>query len=117
MASDTPSGQKRTIVLTGASDGIGAIAARSLAGPDTDLVLVGRSAKKLAPIAAETGARQFTADFSALSEVRDLAAEINSAVGTIDVLMNNAGGRSTRRTARPTGTNPTSRSTTSRRSC
>ena len=92
MASDTPSGQKRTIVLTGASDGIGAIAARSLAGPDTDLVLVGRSAKKLAPIAAETGARQFTADFSALSEVRDLAAEINSAVGTIDVLMNNAGG-------------------------
>ena len=40
MASDTPSGQKRTIVLTGASDGIGAIAARSLAGPDTDLVLV-----------------------------------------------------------------------------
>lgn len=61
MASETPSGQKRTIVLTGASDGIGAIAARTLAGPDTDLVLVGRSAKKLAPIAAETGARQVRA--------------------------------------------------------
>lgn len=29
--------EKRTIVLTGASDGIGAIAARALAGPSTDL--------------------------------------------------------------------------------
>ena len=103
----------RTIVLTGASDGIGAIAARSLAGPDTDLVLVGRSPKKLAPIAAETGATQFTADFSDLAQVRDLAAEINGAVGTIDVLMNNAGGTFDS----STGTNPTSRSTISRRSC
>ncbi|MBD0862868.1 SDR family NAD(P)-dependent oxidoreductase [Gordonia sp. zg691] len=82
----------RTIVLTGASDGIGAIAARTLAGPGTNLVVVGRSARKLAPIAAETGATQFTADFARLDEVRDLAAEINSSVGAIDVLMNNAGG-------------------------
>ncbi|WP_238421908.1 SDR family NAD(P)-dependent oxidoreductase [Gordonia sp. 'Campus'] len=92
MASDQPAGQKRTIVITGASDGIGAIAARELAGPDTELVVVGRSAKKLAPVAADTGAQQFTADFSRLSEVRDLADAINSAVGRIDVLMNNAGG-------------------------
>ncbi|MBY4572879.1 short-chain dehydrogenase [Gordonia paraffinivorans] len=83
---------RRTIVLTGASDGIGAIAARALAGPSTNLILVGRSAKKLEPIAAETGATPFTADYSRLSEVRDLAARIADTVDSIDVLMNNAGG-------------------------
>lgn len=82
----------RTIVLTGASDGIGAVAARKLAGPGTDLILVGRSANKLAPIASETGARSFTADFSELAQVRELADSIASALDSIDVLMNNAGG-------------------------
>ncbi|WP_168697893.1 SDR family NAD(P)-dependent oxidoreductase [Gordonia paraffinivorans] len=84
--------EKRTIVLTGASDGIGAIAARALAGPSTDLILVGRSPQKLEKITADTGATGFTADFSRLSEVRDLAAQISERVASIDVLMNNAGG-------------------------
>ncbi|MDS1113240.1 SDR family NAD(P)-dependent oxidoreductase [Gordonia westfalica] len=84
--------EQRTIVLTGASDGIGAIAARALAGPSTNLILVGRSSQKLAPIAAETGATPFTADFAHLSQVRDLAAQIAGSVDSIDVLMNNAGG-------------------------
>ncbi|MEO9330252.1 SDR family NAD(P)-dependent oxidoreductase [Gordonia aurantiaca] len=83
---------RRTIVLTGASDGIGAVAARALAGPSTELILVGRSPHKLDPIVAETGATGFTADFSRLSEVRDLAARIAERVEKIDVLMNNAGG-------------------------
>ncbi|MDH3006205.1 SDR family NAD(P)-dependent oxidoreductase [Gordonia alkanivorans] len=84
--------EKRTIVLTGASDGIGAIAARALSGPSTNLILVGGSPQKLAPIAAETGARSFTADFADLAQVRDLAAQISGSVESIDVLMNNAGG-------------------------
>lgn len=82
----------KTIVITGASDGIGAVAARALAGPDVDLVLVGRSAQKLAPVAADTGATALTADFAHLDQVRALAAQIRERVGTIDVLMNNAGG-------------------------
>ncbi|ATD68936.1 MULTISPECIES: SDR family NAD(P)-dependent oxidoreductase [Gordonia] len=84
--------ERRTIVLTGASDGIGAVAARALAGPSTNLVLVGRSPRKLAPIAAETGATPFTADYANLSEVRELATQIAGTVDSIDVLMNNAGG-------------------------
>ncbi len=86
------SNTRRTIVITGASDGIGAVTARALAAPDVDLVIVGRSAHKLAAVTADTGATAFTADFAALDEVRGLAERIGEHAGTIDVLLNNAGG-------------------------
>ncbi|KLO27905.1 short-chain dehydrogenase [Mycolicibacter heraklionensis] len=82
----------RTIVITGASDGIGAVAARALAGPEVNLVVVGRSAQKLAPVAADTGATALTADFAHLDQVRSLAQQIREQAGRIDVLLNNAGG-------------------------
>ncbi|MGV0748424.1 SDR family NAD(P)-dependent oxidoreductase [Mycolicibacter minnesotensis] len=82
----------RTIVITGASDGIGAVAARALAGPEVNLVVVGRSAQKLAPVAADAGATALTADFADLNQVRTLAKQIREQVGAIDVLLNNAGG-------------------------
>lgn len=83
---------KRTIVITGASDGIGAAAARALAGPDTDLVVVGRSEAKVNAVAAETGAAGFTADFAVLDDVRRLGAQIAGHTDRIHVLLNNAGG-------------------------
>ncbi|MFS0911222.1 SDR family NAD(P)-dependent oxidoreductase [Microbacterium sp. 179-I 3D2 NHS] len=84
----------RTVVITGASDGIGAAAARQLAGSGHRLLLVGRSVEKTAAIARETGAEHFTADFARLDEVRALATRIAETVGDqgIDVLANNAGG-------------------------
>ena len=84
----------KTIVLTGASDGIGAAAARQLAGPAHRLILVGRSAEKTRAVAEESGAEWFTADFARLDDVRALAGKITDAVGGagIDVLANNAGG-------------------------
>lgn len=82
----------RTIIITGASDGIGAAAARRLRGPDVELVLVGRSPSKTAAIAREVGAASHVADFSSLDEVRDLAATLRSDHERIDVLANNAGG-------------------------
>ncbi|MDN5599934.1 MAG: SDR family NAD(P)-dependent oxidoreductase [Brachybacterium sp.] len=84
----------RTIVLTGASDGIGAAAARLLAQQGHRLLLVGRSPEKIAAVAAETGAEAFVADFASLAEVRELAARLAEAAGEdgIDVLANNAGG-------------------------
>ena len=83
-----------TIVLTGASDGIGAAAARQLASSPHRLTLVGRSTEKTRAIAEETGAAWFTADFARLDDVRALAAKISDAVGDsgIHVLANNAGG-------------------------
>ncbi|MCK2035225.1 SDR family NAD(P)-dependent oxidoreductase [Microbacterium sp. SSW1-49] len=84
----------RTIVITGASDGIGAAAARQLADADHRLILVGRSPEKTRAVAAETGATHFVADFARLDEVRELAAQVAAEVGEegIDVLANNAGG-------------------------
>ena len=81
-----------TIVITGASDGIGAAASRILraALPDARLVLVGRNPVKTAAIAAETDATYHVADYSRLDEVRSLAAELRQ-LGRIDVLANNAG--------------------------
>lgn len=82
----------RTVVITGASDGIGAAAARILAYPGDTLVLVGRSAQKTAAIARELEADHFVADFTDLAQVRTLAAELLAKYPRIDVLANNAGG-------------------------
>lgn len=83
---------RRTIVITGASDGIGAAAARRLRGGGANVVVVGRSQTKTAAVAAELGADYFVADFADLSQVRALAANIRSRYPRIDVLANNAGG-------------------------
>ncbi len=82
----------RTIVLTGASDGIGAAAARRLRRSGTNLVLVGRTESKAAAMAAELDADYFVADFTDLCQVRALADKIRSEYPRIDVLGNNAGG-------------------------
>lgn len=82
----------RTIVITGASDGIGAAASRQLAETGARLILVGRSDEKTRMIAAATGAEHHVADFTKLDDVRRLADELNKACERIDVLANNAGG-------------------------
>ncbi len=84
--------EQSTIVITGASDGVGAAAARELAGRGEQVVLVGRSPQKTAALAAELGAPHHVADFASLAQVRRLAAELDAAYPRIDVLANNAGG-------------------------
>ena len=83
---------KRTIIITGASDGIGAAAAKMLAYPGDKLVVVGRSAAKTQAIARELDADYFLCDFTELAQVRTLAANILEKYPHIDVLANNAGG-------------------------
>jgi len=82
----------RTIVITGASDGIGASAARTLAKAGERVVVVGRSAEKTRAVAEEIGADYFVSDFADLSQVRTLAAQLKEKYPRIDVLVNNAGG-------------------------
>jgi NAD(P)-dependent dehydrogenase (short-subunit alcohol dehydrogenase family) len=82
----------RTIVITGASDGIGAAAARLLSAAGHRVAVVGRSPEKTARIAHEVGGDHFVADFTRLADVRRLAAELDDAYPRIDVLANNAGG-------------------------
>jgi NAD(P)-dependent dehydrogenase (short-subunit alcohol dehydrogenase family) len=82
----------RTIVITGASDGIGAAAARRLSRNGEKVVVVGRSQSKTIAVATELGADYFVADFADLSQVRALSDKIRSEYPRIDVLANNAGG-------------------------
>lgn len=82
----------QTIVITGASDGIGAAAARRLHSAGHTVVLVGRSPEKTRRIGDELGSPFFVADFADLSQVRELASQLSSAYPRIDVIVNNAGG-------------------------
>lgn len=82
----------RTIVLTGASDGIAAAAARELSRLGHEVVLVGRSPDKTAAVARELDAESHLADFSDLASVRRLADDLRQRHPRIDVLANNAGG-------------------------
>jgi NAD(P)-dependent dehydrogenase (short-subunit alcohol dehydrogenase family) len=83
--------QRRTVIITGASDGIGAAASRVLAGKGDHVVIVGRSPEKTRAVATEIGAEYHVADFAHLGQVRDLAAELKARHQRIDVLVNNAG--------------------------
>jgi NAD(P)-dependent dehydrogenase (short-subunit alcohol dehydrogenase family) len=82
----------RTVLVTGASDGIGAEAARVLAARGATVHVTGRSADKLAPVAEAVGTEPLIADFSRLDDVRRLADQVGQRVETLDLLMNNAGG-------------------------
>ena len=82
----------RTIVITGASDGIGAAAARQLSAAGERVVVVGRSAEKSRSVAESIGAPFHVADFAELDQVRALAATLLEQYPRIDVLANNAGG-------------------------
>ena len=88
-----------TVVITGASSGIGLAAAEALARAGDDVVLVGPAPGRLAPGgrpgrpggAGARRVRAYRADFAVLDEVRELAERINADVESIDVLVNNAG--------------------------
>lgn len=88
---------KRTIVITGASSGIGAVAAEQLAAAGDEVAVVGRDPERTRAVADRIGATAFLADFERLDDVRALAAALLDRYDTIDVLANNAGGLRTRR--------------------
>lgn len=81
---------KKTIVITGASDGIGAAAAKELAAQGHNVVIVGRNPQKTEKIALELGAPFHIADYAKLSDVVRLSNELQR-YSKIDVLINNAG--------------------------
>ncbi|NQX06395.1 SDR family NAD(P)-dependent oxidoreductase [Rathayibacter sp. VKM Ac-2856] len=87
----------RVVVLTGASSGIGRVAAGALASAGARVAVVGRNAERTRAVAAEIGGDPFVADFDRLDDVRDLAAALLARYDGIDVLANNAGGLVSRR--------------------
>ena len=88
----------KSCLVTGASDGIGYVAARELAGMGARVVIVGRNAAKtdaaVQRIIDETGnpeVEPLLADLSSQREVRRVAAEALALLPRLDVLLNNAG--------------------------
>jgi NAD(P)-dependent dehydrogenase (short-subunit alcohol dehydrogenase family) len=82
----------QVVVITGASDGIGAAAARLLKAKGDHVIVVGRSPEKTKDIARELDAPYYLADFANFDDVRALAERLRSDAPQIDVLANNAGG-------------------------
>jgi NAD(P)-dependent dehydrogenase (short-subunit alcohol dehydrogenase family) len=82
----------KTIIITGASGGIGAAAAARLANKGQDVVVVGRSKEKTIAVARELKSDYAIADFARLDDVRALAETLQGRYARIDVLANNAGG-------------------------
>ena len=80
-------------VITGASSGIGAAAARALVAEGMQVVLAARSASKLEALAGELGERALAVptDVGDEAQVRRLFDAVKDRFGGLDLLFNNAG--------------------------
>ena len=89
---------EQTILITGATDGLGKETARKLAALGARLILHVRNKAKLQSVVSALTAEfpnarvdTILADFSSLTKVRAMAAEINQRFDRLDILVNNAG--------------------------
>jgi NAD(P)-dependent dehydrogenase (short-subunit alcohol dehydrogenase family) len=108
MSADTRRAEEdmrgKVCLVTGATSGIGAVAARELARRGAHVVLVGRNPERCAAtlrdIQEQTGSTQvesLLADLSSQQQVRGLARAFLERHRRLDVLVNNAGGMWMRR--------------------
>ena len=76
----------RSVLLTGATGGIGGVVARALAARGATVILTGRRAEPLEALAAELGGRAIAVDLAGPGAPETLLAE----AGDVDVLVANA---------------------------
>jgi len=89
---------KKTILITGSTDGIGKLAAIKLAKEGHQIYVHGRNAEKLTTVIAaikeqssNEDIKGFVADFSDLTAVKKMANQVKEEVPKLDILINNAG--------------------------
>ncbi|MGE4428755.1 MAG: SDR family NAD(P)-dependent oxidoreductase [Solirubrobacteraceae bacterium] len=82
--------ERRRVLITGASRGIGRDLARGFARAGADVALVARGAEALQELAAEIGGRSYPTDLTDRDAVRGLLARVE-VDGPVDILVNNAG--------------------------
>jgi NAD(P)-dependent dehydrogenase (short-subunit alcohol dehydrogenase family) len=92
------SARQPTVLVTGATDGLGKALAAELAGTGATVLVHGRDQERgertLAELRAQTGNETvgwYRADLSSLAEVRSLAEQVAADHERLDVLVNNAG--------------------------
>ena len=88
--------KNKTVLITGASSGIGAATAKEFAEKGATVLLVARTQNKLQKIVSdiiENGgkAKFFVADISDFIVVQKLAEKVKNEVGVPDIIVNNAG--------------------------
>jgi NAD(P)-dependent dehydrogenase (short-subunit alcohol dehydrogenase family) len=90
--------EQQTILITGATDGLGRALARELAAAGANLLIHGRDEERGRETLAELGAQDaggevswLRADLASLDEVRELARSVSEQCERLDVLVNNAG--------------------------
>lgn len=88
MSTDTTSTDRRIAVVTGASSGIGAATARTLAAQGFHVVIGARRTDRLESLATEIGAEARPLDVTDDASVTAFCAGLDR----VDVLVNNAGG-------------------------
>lgn len=105
MAEENGTGMNgKVCVITGATSGIGQVAARELAAQGAEVVIVGRNEARtravVESIRQATGSTTVSSalcDFASQRDIRRLAAELLERLPRIDVLVNNAGAVNPRR--------------------
>ena len=92
-AADLPDYTGRTVIVTGATSGLGLVTARELARVGARTILAVRNVEKgekaAATMSGDVEVRRL--DLSDLASVREFAAGIGTDFDTVDVLVNNAG--------------------------
>ncbi|HWH95545.1 MAG TPA: SDR family NAD(P)-dependent oxidoreductase [Baekduia sp.] len=85
----------KTVLITGATDGLGRALARVVLDAGATVLVHGRSPERMAATVAELDGgdrvRAYRADFASLAQVHELADAVLDAEPTLDVLVNNAG--------------------------
>ena len=79
-------------IVTGGGSGIGEATAKIFAAAGATVVVTGRRMEPLQRVASEIGGHAIACDVSDQTQVRAMFAEALKITGTVDVLLNNAGG-------------------------
>lgn len=89
---------KKSILITGSTDGIGKLAAIKLAKDGHQMFLHGRNPEKLTDTIKEItettkneNVKGFVSDFSDLESIKEMGQKVNAELSSLDVLINNAG--------------------------